>query len=423
MSGGLLFIARIAVFTVVFMFVTNLARVILGSRIGILPYHVYIAGAIVLFVTAILSGKLMRLSKANACMLLWLGSLTLLIILSLLLVSSDTLAQETAKSLGLFIMMAASFTILMQNRELLSVSGYGMLTAVCLSVVISLMEFTDPEFRIVRDVLFVTDADREGAQRIGGLHVDPNANGTLMVLGLFLTQYFLPQSLRFVFALLVGAAVFTTASRGSLLLWVIVIFGSFWLGVYAKGKVMPKILGLASAVAFTLFVSTGQIPEIVRALNLEEYMNKGMVERLSSGFFTQEDGSTQSRLLVISENYEKFTEHPIIGAGLGVSLTDEFTTGSHNMLLRMASELGILGILVYLSLLIVPVIARSKEGFFFVVFFYISNMFTHTSFEKSTFAILVPFAVLYFAAQPKPVSAKRRRRRRRRVKTEKEFYG
>jgi O-antigen ligase len=135
-----------------------------------------------------------------------------------------------------------------------------------------------------------------------------------------------------------------------------------------------------------------------------------MIERLSGGFFDQVDNSTSARLIAATENLEKFGDHPVIGIGLGGSLGEEFTIGSHNLLLRMASELGILGVLVYLSLLIVPLVAGSKQGFIFVVIFYISNLFTHTSFEKSTYAILVPFAILNFVAH---TTAKRKRKKRR----------
>ena len=422
MSGGLLFISRILVFLVVFVLVTNIARVILGARIGIVPYQVHIASALVFTFLAILSGRFFRLSKANLVVLGWLASLSFVMIVSVLFVSNDYLALEVFKGIGRFIMMAVTFTVLMQNRELLPASGYGALAAVVVSMVVSYMEFTNPEFRIVRDVMFETDADRVGAQRIAGLHVDPNENGSLMVLGLFVTQYFLPKSLRFIFALLIGFAVFTTASRGSLILWLIVISVCFWLGVYSKGKVIPKITALSIAAIFTLLVSTGQVPVIVNALNLEEYMNQNMIDRLSSGFLTQEDGSTQARLIAIQENLENFGNHPIIGSGLGDSISDKFTIGSHNMLLRMASELGLVGVMVYLSLLVVPIIAKSKEGFFFVVFFYISNLFNHTAFERSTFAILVPLAIIYFAAQPEKSRSKKRRRHRKRTENP-GFYG
>lgn len=413
MNGVLLYIARIAVFTVVLVLVTNFARVILGARIGILPYHVHFFGAGVFFTFAILSGRFFRLSKANLAVLIWLGCLLMLMVGSLLLVSNDNIAVETFIAVTRFIVMAGTFTVLMQNRELLSAAGYGALLAVIVSMVVSYMEFFDPEFRVLRDVMFVTDADKIGPQRVSGFHADPNANGTLMVLGLFVTQYFLPKPLRFTFALLIGAAVFTTASRGSLLLWLMVIFTSFWFGAYSKGRVFSKVVGLCVAVGFTLLISTGQVPVIVSSLGLEEFMNRGMIERLSSGFLSQEDDSTNARLQIAAENLEKFGDHPLTGAGLGASVSDEFAIGSHNMLLRMGSELGILGILVYLSLLVVPLVAKSKEGFLFVVFFYVSNMFTHTAFEKSTFAILVPLAVIYFAAQPSAAKTRRRRRHRK----------
>ena len=97
MSGGLLFISRILVFLVVFVLVTNIARVILGARIGIVPYQVHIASALVFTFLAILSGRFFRLSKANLVVLGWLASLSFVMIVSVLFVSNDYLALEVFK--------------------------------------------------------------------------------------------------------------------------------------------------------------------------------------------------------------------------------------------------------------------------------------------------------------------------------------
>ena len=45
MRGILGFISTIAVFVVVCAFVTNISRVVLGARIGIVPYELHLAGA------------------------------------------------------------------------------------------------------------------------------------------------------------------------------------------------------------------------------------------------------------------------------------------------------------------------------------------------------------------------------------------
>ncbi len=419
MRGILGFISTIAVFVVVCAFVTNISRVVLGARIGIVPYELHLAGAGVFAFLTLLDGKFWNLSRPSLLMLTWLFSLLAAMSASLILISNDNLAITTFTDITTFIAIAATFTFLSQNKSLLTTSGYAALLAILVSVVITYIEFYNPDFRIVRDIRYVTDADRLGPQRVAGLHVDPNANGTLMVLGLFVTQYFLARPLRFIYALLVGAAVVVTASRGSMILWLIVVFTSFWIGAYAAGNVIPKIMAFCLAIGLTLLLTSGQVPVILASTGLDEYMNPAAIERLSSGFLEQDDNSAEARRNAVSQNYEKFAQHPVFGGGLGISLSDEFSVGSHNMLLRMGSELGIIGILVYLSLLIVPLMARSRNGFLFVVFFYISNLFTHTAFSKPTFAILVPLAILYFVTEHSSTSSKRsrhpsRKRRRRR---------
>jgi hypothetical protein len=100
-----------------------------------------------------------------------------------------------------------------------------------------------------------------------------------MVLGMFATQYLLPKSMRFIFAMVIGAAVMTTASRGSLTLWLLVVFTSFWIGAYSSGRLLPKMLAFVVAVGFTLLLTTGQVPVIVTSLGLYESVHDRAIVR------------------------------------------------------------------------------------------------------------------------------------------------
>ncbi len=414
LEKALLFFSKILVFSISFFLVANIPEYVNAQRIGIFPYQLYMVSIVVLLASALVSGSLFKISKGSFYIVGWFVALMLCCLLSILLVSRNGLAMDELNKVGLFAGMGASMALVLANRSLATACGYGVLSAVILCAALTYMEFFDPGFNVMTDAFFENRNAKDGViQRNGGLHGNPNANGYAMTLGMFLAQYFLPKQFRFAFVLFVGFAVFTTVSRSALLLWMLVVSYGFWSGIYFGRSLVSKLTAIVVVAGLYLSLTAGLIPGFLQSVGLEQYMNQGMIERLSGNFFTQEDGSSIGRYDAAIESANQFMDSPILGNGLGTA-RGEFTdsVGAHNMPLRLGAELGIVGIFVYVSLLLVPLQANSRIGLVFVLFYFFLNMFTHTSFEKSVFAVLIPMGILYFAFTGEKKSRRKKRRRK-----------
>ncbi len=421
MKGGLHSIVTAMAFLITMIFVTNLPAYVLTLRIGIFPYQFFIGCSFLFLFSALLAGNFQKLPRANLSLLCWFVLLNLLMVISLLLISNVQASQNAYTNITLFSLIAITFTLMATDSTILKACGTAVALSVAILVIVSFAEFINPDFNIIDDVMFESKGTEGKVQRVGGLYENPNANGYAMALGMFVGQYFLPRNIRFIFAICAGLAVLTTVSRSAIMLWTLIIFCSIWTGAYSKQKVLAKILAILITIGLSTLLVTGQIPVIIQSAGLDQLVSPAMIERLSSDFLSQEDGSSQSRRDLLSQNMETFTSNPIFGIGLGGSNTGD-QLGSHNMLLKMGAELGILGILVYLSLLLVPIYVKSAQGILFVLFYFFANFFTHTSYEKPVFAMLIPIAILYFSTSHIKQSKLKRRRKRKRPNSAKMTY-
>jgi len=401
MKGVTFKIVDLAIVAVTILFVANIPEVILARRIGLFPYHFYVGAIGLFFSFAIFSKVFLNISRINMYVISWFAFLILISALSLLTIRGDQVAIDTLITTTLFALIAITFTLCLTDRSRIESCLLGVFIATILLVLGTFVEFFNPDIKFRADVLWESKYEIGEIQRIGGLNGNPNANAYAMSLALFVGQLILPKPVRLIFSLVVGLAVATTASRSGIAIWIMVFLVSAILGLYGKGFSITRVLSLAMVPLILILLVSGQMPAIFETLGLTEYMPKETLVRFSSSFLDQVDeGSGQARLEVAAFLWEQFSSNPIFGIGLGQSGSgvSEFGIASHNMLLRMAAEMGIIGLLLYVGMICIPVFTRSMFGFVFIALFFCTNMFTNTSFDKPIFAILVPVACLYFAS-------------------------
>ena len=423
MTGSILIVEKILVFAITFLFVANIPEYVLTLRIGLFPYQFYFVATAILLCLALFSKRLFRVPKENFSMVVWFVGLAVCCLASILFISADSVAIDELIRITTFSGIGASLALVLANRSLLHACGYGILSAVIVCTVLTYMEFFDPNFNVMVDAFFEGKVRDGVVQRSGGLFGNPNANGYAITLGMFIGQYFIPKSLRLIFALFVGFAVFTTVSRSAILLWVLVVLYECMAGNYIGRSFATRVIGILSVIGLYFALASGQLLVAIQSAGLDEFMNDNMIERLSGDFFSQGDSSSTSRIDAAETAAELFTQNPIFGAGLGAARggDDVFgDVGAHNMLAKMGAELGIIGVIVYLLLLLVPFLANSRGGLVFVVLFLFVNMFTHNSFDRPVFAILIPMAILYFSVFH--TKKNRRRRRRKRTSAEQDHF-
>lgn len=417
MNNLLLNLSRIFIFLTVALLVSNMQAYVLSLRIGILPGHIFLAVIAGNLFFAFFLGNLKHINKLTLSFLLWYGSFLLYCAASLILIDNGKPAVEAMNIITLQAAISITFVLAVQRRELIKVAGYAVAVATVAAAGVSILEFINPDFNMINDRIFESKQDVGKIGRSGGIHANPNGNARALVMGLFVSQFFLPKPIRLLFALFIGAAVFTTVSRSGIMLWVLAIAGSFFLGAYATGKVIPKVLGLGMAAGLSILLISGQLPQLLEETGLDEYMNVRMIERLSGSFTDADSGSNQGRLELASEAFTIYASAPFFGAGLGTSeaLGTE-SLGAHNMFLKFGAELGTVGILIFLGIILVAAKSGSRISWVFCALFLFSSLFTHNNLEKASQVLLLPLGLFLCAMYLNEAVQRGGKRRRRRKK-------
>ena len=407
--------AAVFVFLLSFYHITGMGNFILAQRGSIVPWHLWALSIAGCGLLAIFSGYSHRLPKASLPYLLWCAGFILVCIFSLLFVNRGWRAVETMTAYGWFFSVSVSLLILVRTPSLVRACGYGAAAAVVVMSVLTIMEFLDPNFQVIVDRLFVDQNVVGTVNRAGAFHINPNNNGSAIALGMVCGVLFVPRYLRLPFILLAGFAIFGTVSRSSLTLWALATLYFFFAGLVFKGQIAGKILGVILIGGLGALLVTGQIPVIVDSIGMDRLLSDNMRDRLSSGFFTQQDTSTFARLEAAEGAFVAFVNNPVLGIGLGATdVVEGVGVGSHNQHLKTAAEMGIIGFLLYVALMVVAVKSGSMLAIVFVALYFINGLADHGLLYGIQYAVLIPLGVVFIPELIKVTPVKKRRRKRRR---------
>jgi O-antigen ligase len=309
-----------------------------------------------------------------------------------------------------------AFGLLVHSTDrLIKYALIGTLSAVVTLWGVTIFELLNPDVRLFSSASnYIEDQQVVGvATRIGGLFVNPNANGLALVLGMFATYFFVPRGLRFLYTILVGIAVLATVSRGSIVVWVAscaVLYTMDCLRNKAKLRYISAIGFMVLLI--TLFLS-GKTPDFLENVGMGEFLNENMKMRLAGNFFSQEDSSAETRDELATAALSQFVDSPVLGAGLGASQPIG-TLGTHNLIAKIGVELGIVGVITfYFGLYFLTIFYRNYYGFWFLSVFTLASLFTHSVFEHAYFSILLVILIVLIPQNELRATGKRKRRRRK----------
>jgi O-antigen ligase len=191
--------------------------------------------------------------------------------------------------------------------------------------------------------------------------------------------------------MLTGVGIVMTFTRSTIIAWIF-----FWIFLLFK-RLLPR-----SAVVFTL-VALLAIPLLHGTFEnyLSSRENSGEsitnIQTRINFFFNPDlqDDSAEERLKVLKAGWELFLKNPISGAGAGVTNFWVYKAGTHNQLIMLAAEYGILGIGLWVWLAIILWRGRyfERKNLQFAIFFLFifMSMFTHNMFDSPYW--LVTFAL------------------------------
>jgi hypothetical protein len=348
---------------------------------------------------------------------MWVLLFFLLCSLSLIFIDSSDHAVNQGMQYFWTLATSISFAMMVQlEKNLLKLACLGVLVGNILLISITLLEFSNPNIRVFSSASnYIEDQQLVGvAMRIGGMHLNPNINGLVMVLAMFVTFFFVFRGFRFVYTIIVGVAVFATVSRGAILLWVLACILLYSYNYYIgreRIKYGVTVLFVVSVVGILL---SGTVPDQLEKIGLGGYLNDNMKMRLSGNFFSQEDTSSDERESLVRNALSKYMDSPVVGTGLGSSAPPG-TTPTHNLIAKIGVELGAVGIfLFYFGLVYLTVFFKNHIGTLFLVVFSAASLFSHNLIEYGYFAIFLAMMVVLFPTHWQRNSRRKSRKKRRR---------
>ncbi|RJG01288.1 O-antigen ligase family protein [Noviherbaspirillum sedimenti] len=206
--------------------------------------------------------------------------------------------------------------------------------------------------------------------------------------------------------ILLGAGVLTTFTRSAMIAWVLL-----WPLLIAK-RILPKSAIFVTAIVLGIFLlSLGTFENYLG--NRQDFEGSFSNIQARLDFFSNaklNDDSSQERAEVIRAGWDLFLQNPVFGAGAGATYFWSHRGSTHNQLLLMAAEYGILGI----GLWVWMVILLWKGDFFqnkslqlaIVFLFVFMSMFTHQMLDSASYW-LATFALASVRKSGAPVPGTR----------------
>jgi hypothetical protein len=204
----------------------------------------------------------------------------------------------------------------------------------------------------IYDLLVPTFSTTAG--RAAGFYLNPNISGFMIpCLGLFAMPALSRAARHVVWALVVVGTV-VTFSRAAYIFLIVGTVGLSWLG-YLGWKSQRFLFAAIAVPAVGLFLyalSSGLLYDLVAASPLAGHLNENAIQRLGGGGMSiLENESTTERAGVAALAIEQFFASPLIGHGFGFTQDWEFGQSTHNMYLLVMTEGGVIGLIIYLTLI------------------------------------------------------------------------
>lgn len=265
------------------------------------------------------------------------------------------------------------------------------------NVFLFLAQFLDPS--ILQKV-------QDAPGRAGGFYIDANMASCGLNMGLIFSIGLIKPKYRLFYALFALLGIAVTFSRGGMACWVLIVL------LFMAVKVIPRyqLLLLVISVLTTATIISTQIDNLsyIKTPSGADLFNEGTIERVKFLVNPFKDGSVidrggeDSRILLIEAGWQKFSNSPFFGNGLGSGRHEGIKPGlgneprSHNIYLDRMIEYGFLGAFIYPCLILAAVWKaqgeQRKYALVFAIFALVWGIFSHA--VLSNFFILISIAFM-----------------------------
>jgi len=234
-------------------------------------------------------------------------------------------------------------------------------------------------------LLYPLDTSGAVFGRAGAMFVNPNLAGEAILLSFLLACAVLGPAWRVPLFLLAGAGVLVTLSRAAIIAWILILL------ILVYRKALPTSALGATAIALGMvLLYLGSFESYLHSRQEFDDASNNILSRLN--FFSSysfDDDSSEERASVIAASWEVFLQNPVFGAGAGATHFWSHRGSTHNQLLLLAAEYGLLGIFLWAWLL-----RMLWKGLFFedrglqyatAFMFAFMSLFTHQMFDSSSY--------------------------------------
>ncbi|MGZ8941565.1 MAG: O-antigen ligase family protein [Methylobacter sp.] len=204
---------------------------------------------------------------------------------------------------------------------------------------------------IIPGAFYPMDTEMAVQGRASAMYINPTRAAEAILLTCLLAIPVIRLKYRMPLLLLAGGGLIVTFSRGPIIVWML-----FWLFLLITRKLPKYCFVLAIGVLAVLPLSISIFKSYLLEHQDFEFVTNDIVERLD--FFKSrslQDNSAQERIDVLESGWKVFLEHPIFGAGTGVTYFQSniwpHRANTHNQIVMLAAEQGIIGITLWIMLL------------------------------------------------------------------------
>lgn len=239
--------------------------------------------------------------------------------------------------------------------------------------VINILEFSDPFFL---KLPLSTDLPR-----VAGFYQNPNVSSMTIASALPLIVFNAKTRLRLLSYAITFAGILPTASRGGLLIWILIVLLGANLRFDARGRARIVALWVAASIAAAIGILFGGL-----ILNM---LGSTLDAETFARYVTLNDYAANGRRFGAQMAWDIFTRSPLLGEGVGCDVINTAYDGPHNMFLLMLSELGIFGGAFFLTFLFALYKMGSGRNLALVLIFGACSLFSHNLFDQPYWAILL----------------------------------
>jgi hypothetical protein len=232
--------------------------------------------------------------------------------------------------------------------------------------------------------------------RSAGLYANPTQCGAALVLGMIFSIGVVRPRYRLLYALVVGAGVALTVSRGPMLSWFVSMMIIAKMGDIKLKRSLAIGGAVLAAVSIILIAQWDVLQSQLMDLGVLNEDTIHRIEDLADARDFGVDESTARRKAVASEAWETFSDNPVVGRGVAASKQFSLDMSSHNQYLNLMVDHGIFGLFVLPAIALAAAWRARGEtrriSFPFVAFILLWGFFSHNVLTE--FYILMMFSLL-----------------------------